>query len=211
MIKNILFDLGGVIVDLDSSYCIDVFRRLNMPEIAELINPYHPAGMIGELEHGDITFHEACDKMRAVSGREKVTDEQIAEAYNEFLRGIKPWKLRALDDLRRRGIKTYALSNNNPMSMQTVRRMFTADGKTMEDYFDGIYLSYELRILKPSQEIYLRAIELSGMRPEETLFIDDSEVNVNVARDLGFLVYMPRPDEDFSHLFSSLDILDAER
>ena len=204
-IKNIIFDLGGVIVGLDPERCIRVFRELNMPEIAELINPYHPAAMLGELEHGDITFHQMCDKMRAIAQREEVSDEQIADAYNHFLTGIEPWKLTMLDDLRQKGYKLYALSNNNPMSMQTVRQMFTAQGKTMDDYFDGIYLSYQMRSLKPSEEIYRKMIEQSGMRPEESLFIDDSLTNVHVAQGLGFAVYQPQDGEDFRLLFDQLD------
>ena len=73
-IDSVVFDLGGVLVDLDAERCIDAFRRLGMPQIAELINPYHPAAMIGEMEHGLITFHEACERMRAASGRREVTD-----------------------------------------------------------------------------------------------------------------------------------------
>ena len=208
-IKNILYDLGGVIVDLDAQHNIEAFKRLGMPEIAELINPYHPAGMIGELEHGDITFHEMCDKMRQVTGREEVTDQQISDAYNAFLMGIEDWKLPSILEMRRRGFKTYVLSNNNPMSMQSIREMFRRDGLEMEDYFDGIYLSYELHLLKPHKEIYEKIIELSGIRPEETLFIDDSDTNVNVARELGFAVYMPAVGEDFRPIFENLE-LEAE-
>lgn len=92
-IDSVVFDLGGVLVDLDAERCIDAFRRLGMPQIAELINPYHPAAMIGEMEHGLITFHEACERMRAASGRREVTDRQIGEAYGEFLVGVPAAKV----------------------------------------------------------------------------------------------------------------------
>ena len=82
--------------------------------------------------------------------------------------------------------------------------MFTADGKTMEDYFDVVYLSYELHELKPSEAIFRKMIAASGMRPEETLFIDDGRKNVEAAQALGFAVYMPAPGEDFGHLFEEI-------
>lgn len=200
-IRNIVFDLGGVLVDLDIDRCRKAFLTLGMPRVAELVNPYYPAEMIGQLERGDISFHEACERMRQLDNRPDIPDERIAWAYGEFLTGVAPWKLHALDALRRRGIRTWVLSNNNPASMEIIRRQFTACGKTMDDYFDRIYLSCELHELKPSPAIFRRMIDDSGMVPCQTLFIDDGERNVATARELGFNVYMPSPGEDFSHLF----------
>lgn len=202
-IRNVIFDLGGVLVDLDIERCRAAFRELGMPEVAEILDAYHPAEMFGRLERGDISVHEACDAMRALSGRPEITDEQIAAAYGAFLVDVPVAKLRMIDDLRRQGIRTYVLSNNNPMPMQVIRRMFAADGHPMEHYFDRIYLSYELRELKPSEAIFRRMIADSGMRPEESLYIDDSERNLATARELGFGVYCPAPGEEFAHLFSA--------
>ena len=184
-IKTVVFDLGGVLVDLDIDRCTGAFRSLGMDAVADLINPYYPAEMIGRLEHGVISFHEACDEMRRLSGTPEVTDAQIAWAYGQFLVRIPVAKLRQIDALRERGIRTCVLSNNNPASMKYIRRMFTADGKTMEDYFDVVYLSYELHELKPSEAIFRKMIAAGGMRPEETLFIDDREMNIEAAAALG--------------------------
>lgn len=210
-IKNVVFDLGGVLVDLDIDRCIAAFRGLGMDAVAELINPYYPAEMIGRLEHGELTFHEACDEMRRLAGTPQITDAQIAWAYGEFLVGIPVEKLRQIDALRSRGIRTYVLSNNNPASMEFIRRMFTADGKTMDDYFDAVYLSYELHELKPSEAIFRKMIAASGMTPAETLFIDDGQKNVDAARALGFAVYMPGPGEDFGHILENLGLFAESR
>lgn len=204
-IKNVVFDLGGVLVGLDFDRCTAAFRSLGMNPVAELINPCYPAEMIGRLEHGDISFHEACDEMRSLSGTPEVTDDDIARAYGAFLTEIPVEKLRQINALREKGIRTYVLSNNNPASMEYIRQMFTADGKTMEDYFDAVYLSYELHELKPSEAIFRKMIAASGMHPEETLFIDDGQKNVEAARKLGFSVYMPAPGEDFGHIFENLN------
>ena len=203
-IENVVFDLGGVLVDLDIERCRTAFRRLGMDAVAEIIQPYYPAEMIGLLEHGLISFHEACDRMRQLAGTPSVTDEEIAGAYGAFLVGIPVEKLRQIDRLRERGIRTYVLSNNNPSSMRFIRAMFTADGKRMEDYFDGIYLSYEMRELKPSEAIFRKMIADSGMDPERTLYIDDGQKNVDAAQALGFAVYKPAPGEDFGHLLDSV-------
>lgn len=200
MIKDVVFDLGGVLVGLNIERCMTAFRSIGMPAVAELINPCYPAEMLGRLEHGLITFHEACEEMRRLDRRPDITDEQIAWAYGEFLTGVPVEKLRQIDRLRSRGIRTWVLSNNNPSSMELIRRMFTADGKPMDDYFDGIFLSYELRELKPSEAIFRKMIQASGMTPAETLFIDDGQRNIETARQLGFAVYMPAAGENFGHV-----------
>lgn len=203
-IKNVIFDLGGVLVDLDIERCIAAFRLLGMNRVADLVNPYYPAEMIGRLERGDISFHEACDEMRRLDNRPGVTDAEIAGAYGAFLTGIPVAKLRQIARLREAGIRTYVLSNNNPASMEVIRGQFTADGRTMDDYFDKIYLSYELRELKPSEAIFRKVMADSGVVPAQTLFIDDGQKNVDMAQSLGFAVYMPAPGEDFGHLFDEI-------
>lgn len=203
-IKNVIFDLGGVLVDLDIERCIAAFRLLGMNRVAGLVNPYYPAEMIGRLERGDISFHEACDEMRRLDNRPGVSDAEIAGAYGAFLTGIPVAKLRQIARLREAGIRTYVLSNNNPASMEVIRGQFTADGRTMDDYFDKIYLSYELRELKPSEAIFRKVMADSGVVPAQTLFIDDGQKNVDTAQALGFAVYMPAPGEDFGHLFDEI-------
>lgn len=204
-LKNIVFDLGGVLADLDIERCRASFRALGMEQIADLVNPYYPAEVFEKLERGDLTAHEACDEMRRISGRQEVTDEEIARAYQSFIAGIPIYKLRMLKRLRERGMKVYMLSNNNPLVMPyLIDRCFTADGHTVGDYFDKLYISYQMHQLKPSHAIFRMMIADSGIDPHETLFIDDGEKNVNAARELGFDVYMPEPREDFSHLFDEL-------
>lgn len=201
-LDGVVFDLGGVIVDLDLNRCIAAFERLGMPRIAALVNPYHPAQMIGELEHGLITFHQACEQMRRLEPQAEVSDEQISQAYGEFLTGIPRAKLRLIDALRQRGLRTYVLSNNNPESMRYIRAMFTADGHTIDHYFDHLYLSYQMGLLKPSPAIFRAMIDHAGMNPARTLYIDDSPANAQAARELGFHTLQPTSNEDFTHLFA---------
>ena len=129
---------------------------------------------------------------------------RIGRAYGEFLNPIPVKLLRQIEALRRRGLHTYVLSNNNPASMKFIEEMFRADGHDMEYYFDAVYLSCRMHELKPSETIFRKMIEAGGMIPEETLFIDDGLKNIETARRLGFAVYMPAPGEDFGHVLESL-------
>ena len=204
MIKNVVFDLGGVLVGLDLAKCRAAFEAIGLQAIGALIDPCHPAAMIERMEQGELSFHETCEEMRRMTGNRTVTDDQIAAAISAFLIDIPVEKLRSIEALRRRGIRTYILSNNNPAAMETIRRMFTADGRTMEDYFDGIYLSYRMQLLKPHAEIFIKMLEDSGMSAEESLFIDDSARNIETARRLGFAVHRAVPDEDFRPLLDNI-------
>ncbi len=199
-ICNVIFDLGGVLVGLDLERCHAAFERIGLPEIGALIDPCPPVARMQRMEAGEITFHEACEAMRRQTGNRTVSDDEIAGAMTAFLVDTPICKLRQIDALRRRGIRTYVLSNNNPAAMAAIARMFAADGKRMEDYFDRIFISYEMRMLKPSEEIFRAVLEQAGIRAAESLFIDDSERNVAAAARLGMATYRPVPDEDLGSL-----------
>ncbi len=200
-IKNIIFDIGGVLMDLDKGLCIKSFEEIGFPQAAKLIDLYHPAEFFNKLERGEITAQECCDIIRDLAGNPQITNEQIQQAYSSFLVGIPVAKLRLIKSLRDRGYKIYALSNINEILISRVLECFEADGLTSSDYFDHMYLSHEMKMLKPDREIYDALIAHSGVVPSQTLFLDDSLNNVNAGREVGFEVYMPQPHEDFSFLF----------
>lgn len=200
-IKNIIFDLGGVVIDLDRQRCVDSFTRIGFPQADDLIDFYHPADFFQRLERGEISIPELCDIIRSQASSTDISDEDICQAYSDFLVGIPLFKLRLIESLRERGFKLYALSNINDIVMPKVRELFAADGRAMEDYFDKLYLSFEMGVLKPDPEIYQKLIEDSGIDPSQTLFIDDSERNVAVGKEFGLNVYLAEAHEDYSHLF----------
>ncbi|MFI3324020.1 MAG: HAD family phosphatase [Rikenellaceae bacterium] len=204
-IKNIIFDLGGVVIDLDRERCVDSFTRIGFPEANTLIDSYHPVEFFNSLERGTLSVEEVCDKIREIAGK-PITNSQICEAYSDFLVEIPVYKLRMIEALRQRGFKLMILSNTNPIVFAKVLELFAADGKKMEDYFDAenMYLSYQMGCLKPEDEIYEKLLADSGVVPAETLFIDDSDRNIEVGAAHGLQVYLAAAHEDFSHIFENL-------
>ncbi len=200
-IKNIIFDLGGVVIDLDRQCCVDSFTRIGFPQADNLISCYHPAEFFNQLERGQISLEEWCEIIRSQSDNKEMTNESICAAYGDILVEIPIYKLRLIESLRKRGFKVYALSNINPAVMGKIKKMFAADGKEMEEYFDKMYLSYEMKSLKPDPEIFEMLIKDSGIVPEETLYIDDSEHNIVAGKEFGLQVYLAEAFEDYSHLF----------
>ncbi len=204
-IDTVVFDFGGVLIDLYRDKCVAAFREIGYPQAEQMIGLYGPSDILQRLEAGEITGEELVELIREDAGNRTITYEQVKGAYIAFLGTIPVKKLRAIRSLREAGFKVYGLSNINEFVMPFVReRLFTADGLRMEDYIEEAYLSYEMGLLKPDAAIFRAMIERSGLKHEQTLFIDDSEKNIQTARSLGFQVYHAAPEEDFTPLLYDL-------
>ena len=101
MIKNLLFDLGGVIMDLDRERCVRAFRKLGMENPDEFLGLYGQQGEFLRLEAGEIDAKEFHRRVRPLFRDPSVTDAEIDEAFNEFLIGIPVERLKALRELRK--------------------------------------------------------------------------------------------------------------
>ncbi len=196
MIKNLLFDLGGVIMDIRRQDCIDAFKKLGMKDPGALLGEYSQAGVFGSLESGLIDadgFHAAIRELLPSD----VTDEQIDEAFNAFLTGIPVKRLEALRNLRHQ-YKIYLLSNTNPIMWNSrIAEEFKQEGKDINAYFDGTLTSFEAKCMKPDRAIFEKVVEKFGIVPSQTLFFDDSEVNVEAAREVGFRAVHVEPGQEF--------------
>ena len=149
-VKNLLFDLGGVIMDIRRENCIKALEQLEVSGIGEMLGVYCQQGAFLQLEEGKITPAEFRDYVRGKSAR-TLSDEEIDTAFDAFLVGIPVARLHALESLRNH-YKIYVLSNTNAiMYNQGIRREFEKDGKHREDYFDGICTSFEEGVAKPDR------------------------------------------------------------
>jgi len=202
-IRNIVFDLGGVLIDLDRDACVQAFAELGFPQADLLLDPYRKSGIFLKLELGATTPQELYDHIRHETGRE-TAPEAINAALCRFLVDLPEYKLDMLRELRKR-FKIFMLSNTNAIMMPYIaEHLFTRQGGTMGDYFDRIFLSYEMKLAKPDPEIFQMMARESALVPEETLLIDDSPANVAAAETLGFRTYLAGKCEDFRPIFTHL-------
>lgn len=200
-IKNLIIDFGGVLIDLDRQRCIDSFKKLGMSDVDKLLDVCHQQGFFLQHEKGLITDEEFRERIRQEIGRPDVTDEQIDQAWNSFLVGIPASKLDLLLELRKHYV-VYLLSNTNGIHWQwACEHAFAYRTFRVEDYFEHIFLSYEMKLAKPQPEIFVRVLEETGIDPSETLFIDDSAENCRTAAALGIATYTPKAHENWDHLF----------
>lgn len=199
-IKAVVFDIGGVLVDLNLERCIRSFKELGFTEIENYVNCYHPAEFFGELERGEITPAEFCDKLREVAHID-CTDDEIQRAHRSILESIPVEKLRLMERLRKRGLRIYALSNMSAVMIGRIEELMEADSHNAEYYFDQMFISYQMGLMKPSPEIYERMLQHIGIPANEILFIDDSIENIEEGKRHGMECYLASEREDFSHIF----------
>jgi len=210
-IKNLLFDLGGVILDIEKQRCVDAFIRLGLSDPDAFFGDYGQKGPFGDLEQGLIDAAEFHNRVRALIPGE-VSDKGIDEAFNEFLIGIPVERLRRLEELRSQGFNIYLLSNTNTVMWNSkIAAEFEKDGKHVGDYFDGIALSFEAKALKPSPEIFEYAIDKLHIAPDETVFFDDSESNLRGSERFGFHTAHVKPGCEFYHLIKEMNLVPTTR
>lgn len=208
-IDTVIFDFGGVLLNLNPDKCRSAFHAIGIHQIEEFIDRYCPKGLFYECECGNIgqeTFIRELQKLSPIHP----TRRDIIDAYTSFLIDLPVYKLEALRKLRKNH-QVYLLSNINELCYNFCSSMFfTQEGLNISDYFDRMYLSYRMKICKPSPEIYRMMIADSGLDPARSLFIDDSSANTQTADGFGINTYLALPEEDFRPLFD-LEIIQNGR
>ena len=162
-IKNLLIDFGGVLIDLDRRRCIEQFRRLGMPDVENMLHDCHQEGFFQLHEKGLIADEDFRERIRRAIGK-PVSDEAIDAAWNSFLDGIPAYKLAFLLDLRKR-YRLYLLSNTNAIHWEyACTHEFNKEGHRVEDYFDRIFLSYRMKMIKPDAGIFQAVLQETGRK-----------------------------------------------
>lgn len=193
--------MGGVLVDLDMDACRNAFKYdLGFDEIEQILDPCHQKGVIGDLEEGRITGDEFRDYVIAGS-RPGVTYEDVNQAFYKILVGIAPYKIDMLRKLSQK-YDIYMLSNNNEVAIKRSREMFEEGGFSMDSDFKKCYLSYQMKMLKPSEGFYKAVISDIGLPASEMVFIDDSQRNVDAAVAAGLPAIYYKPGSDLSQLLA---------
>lgn len=198
MIKTIIFDLGGVVITLDHQQAVDRFAALGVENAAEKLDSYTQQGIFGELESGLIDDETFRLKLSDMVGHE-VTHEQCAYAWQGYAGEVPQRNLDALVRLRQQGYRLLLLSNTNSYMMEWVNSTdFDGHGHSVEHYFDACYLSYRMKLLKPSTEIFIRMLMAEQTTPGECLFLDDGPRNVATASQIGMRTFCPKNGADWT-------------
>ena len=201
-IRNIIFDLGGVILDIDVLRTINGFKRIGLGEISDANIAHSSFPFLEKYETGKISTEDFRDEIRKAAGTE-VTDELIDTVWNDMLIGIEPEKIDLLIRIRKQ-YRLILLSNTNAMHEVIYNNMLkeTAGINNLKELFDDVYYSHRLHMRKPEREIFEYVLSASSLVPEETLYIDDSKMHIDSAARLGIVCYHLNPDDSIINIFT---------
>lgn len=204
VIKNIVFDLGGVIMTLDPAEALRRFKALGLSDAERYLDAYTQSGIFGNLEEGKITAEDFRSKLSSLTGHELTFDE-CKHAWLGYRKDVPQRNLDLLKELRAKGYRLILLSNTNPFMMDwALSCEFDGKGSSLNDYFDALYLSYRLGIMKPAPDFFRQVLDNENILPEETLFVDDGPRNVEAAGKLGFITMCPDNGFDWTGELRSL-------
>ena len=201
MIKNLIFDFGGVIVDINPLLVGQSFKKLGIKNVDEVHQKAVSKGLYLGLEKGLITTAEFRDELRAISGI-KLTDLQIDNAWNSMIIRFPKSRFELLKQLKK-NYKIYLLSNTNEIHYQYFNQ-YLVDNlgvSCLDDFFTECFYSHRMKLRKPNPLIYIKMIEATGIDPAKTLYIDDLAENIEAARELGFQGIIHNPEEEINQYF----------
>ena len=204
VIKNIVFDLGGVIMTLDPAEALRRFKALGLSDAERYLDSYTQSGIFGNLEEGKITAEDFRSKLSSLTGHELTFDE-CKHAWLGYRKDVPQRNLDLLKELRAKAYRLILLSNTNPFMMDwALSSEFDGKGSSLNNYFDALYLSYRLGIMKPAPDFFRQVLDNENILPEETLVVDDGPRNVEAAGKLGFMTMCPDNGSDWTGELRSL-------
>jgi len=195
-IKNIIFDYGNVIFNIDFKQVQQAWERLGVDNVAEFYGHRQQDPVFNLLERGEISNADFRDRIRELTHKPELTDQQIDDAWNSIFIGIPKGNHELLLQLKDK-YRTFLLSNINAIHYDYVhdylKREFNMDNN--EHLFEKTYYSHLTGKRKPEPEIFEQVLKENNLNPAETLFIDDSPQHIATAQQLGIHTYlMTAPD-----------------
>ena len=197
-IKNIIFDLGGVIMNIDFKKTEDAFGVLGFTDFKQYMTQFHITPFFEEYETGkidDAAFIKGIQQKAA----NPITEQEIIHAWNALLLDFPMVRITLLEKLKQR-YRIFLLSNTNSLHYKAFQQnLYALTGKRLEDIFEKTYYSHTANLRKPHAAIYQRVLDENNLNPSETLFIDDTASNFSGAEETGIQTY---------HLKAPMTILD---
>jgi len=201
-VNTLIFDLGGVIYNIDINLGISNFKKLGFKEADQFVGTYAHHDFFVRWETGKISIAEFRDEIRKRSNQ-KITDEEIDYAWGAVLKDIPKERIDLLLQLRKK-YRLFLLSNTNPYHTEICTKNELAKyGLSLNALFDRCFLSYQMGIAKPNPEIFLKLLQCSGIKAEECLFLDDGQKNIDTAAQLGFHTYLVKQGENLDFLINN--------
>ena len=192
-LKNLIFDLGDVIMPIDLTAPVRNFAMLaNLPE-EEVRAIWKQHDIFNQYETGLIDDDAFRGHVRRLLNSDSWADEVIDTAWNTVLLDLPVERIERIKELKQH-YRLFLLSNTSPIHIRRVNQVLTGMNQpTLKDLFEHVFYSYEVRLMKPSPEIYQHVLTQAGLKAEETAFFDDNAANIQAAAALGIQAVHVQP------------------
>ena len=198
MIRCILFDLGGVVITIDQDQAVKRFKEIGLKDAEKRLDPYTQSGIFGDLEAGAISAEQFRVELSKLVGRE-LTFQECRYAWTGYCKEVPQRNLETLLKLREQGYRIVLLSNTNPYMMDwALSNDFDGDGHSLKYYCDELYMSFQVKLMKPNDLFYRHVLRKEKLFPQECLFVDDGPRNVAAASQMGIQTYCPKNGADWT-------------
>ncbi|MCF2488693.1 HAD family phosphatase [Dyadobacter sp. CY347] len=194
-IKNIIFDLGDVILNIDVPVASKSFAELSGREQAEILELFSKNALFRQFETGELDEAGFRNYVREILEFSDLSDEAIDTAWNSLLLDLPPERVELLQKLSK-NYRLFLLSNTSSIHITQVNKILEASTgiKKLDELFEIVFLSYEMGLMKPDPRIYQKVLEQAGLEAEETLFLDDNRDNIEAASKLGIdTIHVQKP------------------
>jgi glucose-1-phosphatase len=200
-IEAIVFDLGGVIIELDFQRSFDQFAALSGKSAEEIHHGLLSSGLLLKYEKGeysDIQFFEVIKQVFEIDA----SDEELEAAFVALLLHIPKERIDLIRGLAK-DYRLFLLSNTNAIHYRAVNKILHRDTgcEDLSHLFETIFLSYEMALAKPGKEIYEEVIRQAQLNPATTLFLDDNAGNLEGASAVGIQTALVSPEHSILRLF----------
>lgn len=184
-IKNIIFDLGGVILNINYDLTVAAFEELNLENFDTLFTKMQQSDLFIRLETGEISPQEFRLNIKKISNK-NITDSQIDKAWNAMLLDLPLERIELLKRLSKK-YSLYLLSNTNAIHIEAFTKILHSSigSENISHIFNKVYYSHQIGMRKPNADIFQYVLSDNRLKPSETLFIDDSPQHIQAAKELG--------------------------
>jgi glucose-1-phosphatase len=199
-IKNIIFDWGGVLLNINPLLSLEEFETICGISKEDLINKFLSARVFEKFDTGYLKPEQFRDEICQILGL-KVKDAEIDRIWNKLLLDFPSHRIELLRQLRK-NYTIYLLSNTNAIHYEFyTEEFYRTYGFPMTDLFDRLFLSYEIGIHKPDEGVYTYVLQAANIKASETIFFDDSKANIEAAIQLGIKGIQITEDNEITHFF----------
>lgn len=194
-IKNIIFDLGDVILNIDVPVASKSFAELSGREQSEILTLFKENELFRQFETGTLDEAGFRSYVREILNFPDLSDEAIDTAWNSLLLDLPPERVELIQKLSQ-NYRLFLLSNTSSIHITQVNKILEASTgiEKLDDLFETVFLSYEMGLMKPDARIYEMVLEKAGLKAEETLFLDDNYDNIQGASKVGIdTIHVQKP------------------